>query len=181
VVEEVRQVLADSGIDAGAGSVNVDDKILKKMVYLNAVIDETLRLYNPVLRMERRANRDFCLGEVTIAKGMLVGVPVWAMHHCEEYFPDPYEFQPTRFLPENRPQVTKMTYLPFGAGPRDCIGRRFSLLETRLALVDVLLKFRFFPTAQTQQPLRFVPNGRPLLGPTQVVVGVERRQPEGQS
>lgn len=176
----MRRVLAENGIDADADTVHVDDKILKKMDYLNAIIDETLRLYNPVLRMERRANRDFCLGDVKIAKGMMVGVPVWAMHHCEEYFPDPYEFQPTRFLPENKPQVTKMTYLPFGAGPRDCIGRRFSLLETRLALVDVLLKFRFFPTAQTQQPLRFVPNGRPLLGPTQVVVGVERRQPGGE-
>lgn len=176
MVEEIRHVLTDCGVDCDADTVEVDSSAIKKMIYLNAVIDETLRLYNPVLRMERRASKDFSLEGVTITKGMLVGVPVWAMHHCEEYFPNPHEFQPARFLPENKANLIKMSYLPFGAGPRDCIGKRFSLLETRLALVKVLLKFRFFPTTKTQQPLQFVPNGRPLLGPTQIVVGVAQRQ-----
>eukprot|EP00732_Lithocolla_globosa_P005425 Lithocolla_globosa_v1_NODE_5616_length_1210_cov_3.591342.p3 type:complete len:101 gc:universal NODE_5616_length_1210_cov_3.591342:545-243(-) len=64
---------------------------VRQLPYLTAVVEETLRLFNPVLRMERRAANDFPLGDekgTIITKGMIVGIPVWAMHHCEE-FPQP--------------------------------------------------------------------------------------------
>lgn len=96
----------------------IDYQLLQCLDYLTAVIDEALRIYNPVLRMERRANSDFKLGDtgITITKGMIVGIPVWAIHHTEEYYPEPEKFIPERFLPENRHNITPSTYLPFGDG-----------------------------------------------------------------
>lgn len=150
---------------------------LSKLPYLNAVVDEALRLYNPVLRMERRANRDFVLGNtgITIPKGMIVGIPVWALHHSEKYFPQPEKFLPERFLPENKDQIVPSTYLPFGEGPRNCIGSQFALLECRVALAKILVEFRLIPSKNTKVPLNFFPTGRPLLGPKAIVVKVEKR------
>jgi len=162
-----------------SNSGKIDHGILSKLIYTKAVIDETLRLYNPVLRMERRAGRDFHLEGtgITIPKGMIVGIPVWALHHAKEYYPEPDAFKPERFLAENRHEITPGTYLPFGDGPRNCIGSRFALLECQLALVEILVAFKFVKTQKTKVPLEFYPTGRPLLGPKGIFVGVERRSP----
>jgi len=157
----------------------IDAEKLKSLPYLTAVIDETLRLYNPVLRMERRATEDFKLEgtDIVVTKDMIVGIPVWAMHHCADFFPEPEKFDPTRFLGENGRHIKTSSsyYLPFGQGPRDCIGRRFALLECQLLLAEMVLKFKFVPSPQTPQPIKFVVNGRPLLGPTDIKVGVVER------
>ena len=154
-----------------------DYDALIKLPYLDAVVNESLRLYNPVLRMERRASEDFVLGDtgIVVPKGMIVGIPVWALHHSEKYFPEPMAFKPERFLPENRADIVDSTFLPFGQGPRDCVGKRFAMLETKLLLAEMLTRFRFVPTARTVAPLKFDPTGRPLLGPRPVFVAVEPR------
>ena len=155
--------------------------ILSLIPYTTAIIDETLRLYNPVLRMERRAGKDFELEDeatgtkIQIPKGMIIGIPVWALHHSHEYFPEPFEFRPERFLPENKSDILPFTYLPFGEGPRNCIGSRFALLECKLALVEILMSYKFVKSENTKVPLEFYPTGRPLLGPRAVFVGVEKR------
>ncbi|CAF4005974.1 unnamed protein product [Rotaria magnacalcarata] len=161
----------------GMNHGRIDYDIVLKMVYLDAVISETLRLYNPVLRMERQASEDYTLGNtnIVIRKGMIVGIPVWALHHDPQYYPEPYAFKPERFLMENREQIVPYTYLPFGAGPRSCIGTRFALLESKVALIKVLSKYQFVPSKQTRIPLRFLPVGRPLLRCEDVIVGVESR------
>jgi len=87
---EAQQRLAEEIASADCN----DFETLQALPYLNAVINESLRLYNPVLRMERRASEDFKLGDVAIKQGMIVGIPVWDLHHSEEYFPDPWQFQP---------------------------------------------------------------------------------------
>lgn len=175
---ECQEALHDELATAFGDAQAIDDKtLLRDLPYLAAVVDETLRLYNPVLRMERRAAEDFLLGDtgIIVPKGMIIGIPVWALHHTPEYFPKPHVFDPTRFLPENRANIVPSSYLPFGQGPRNCIGERFSMLESKLLLAEMLLRFRFVPTAATRVPLQFVPNGRPLLGPTDIIVGVEAR------
>ena len=101
------------------------------------------------------------IGGVTIPKGAIVVIPIDAIHHLPKYWPDPYKFDPERYLgyqyfltplilfltfrftaeaKANRPQLSHM---PFGWGPRNCIGLRFALLETKIALMEILRKYSF--------------------------------------
>ena len=149
---------------------------LMRMPYLDAVLSEALRLHSPVTRMSRVAVEDYKLGDtgVTIYKGQQIDIPIYAIHHDPDYYPNPYQFNPERFMPENRHNITPYTYLPFGAGPRNCIGMRFALLEAKLCLSHIIRKYRFFPTVNTDVPLKFK---RSLLTAAhRVVVGIEHRK-----
>ncbi|CAM4801414.1 unnamed protein product [Rotaria magnacalcarata] len=162
-------------INSNQGELNYN--MVPKMIYLDAIISETLRLYNPVLRMERQASENYTLGStgITIEKGMIVGIPVWALHHDPQYYPEPDLFKPERFLAGNRERLVPYTYLPFGTGPRNCIGARFALLETKIALIKVVSKYRFVESKTTKIPLRFLPVGRPLLRCEHIAIGVKKR------
>lgn len=154
----------------------IDYDTLLKLPYLDAVLSETLRKYPPVIRLERQAMDDISLGTTgyVIPKGMIAEIPVYAIHYDPEYYPKPEEFIPERFLPENRENMTPYTYLPFGSGPRNCIGMRFALLEAKLAIVNILLKFRFFRSDNTTVPIK-LNRGRRVVPSKKVVVGIERR------
>ncbi|XP_042890641.1 cytochrome P450 3A41-like [Penaeus japonicus] len=79
--------------------------------------------------------------DVVIAKGDVVSIPVWSLHHDQRYWPEPEKFDPTRFFPENKDRIVSGTYLPFGLGPRNCIAMRFALMEAKLALARTVLEF----------------------------------------
>lgn len=155
---------------------DIDYDTLSKLPYLDAVISETLRKYPPVQRLERTATQTYQVPntKVTINKGNIVYIPVYAIHHDEEYYPSPETFKPERFLPENRHLIKPYTYLPFGCGPRNCVGMRFGLLEAKLALTKIIPKYKFVKTSNTKVPLEFLPN-RLLLASKSIIVGVERR------
>lgn len=151
--------------------------VIVKLDYLDAFISETLRMYPAAFLLERRAQEDWAVpgrGSIVLPKGTLVQVPVYAIHHDAEYFPNPEKFDPERFLPENAGRIVPYSYLPFGAGPRNCIGMRFALLEAKLVLAEALLKYRFVPTSETVIPVVFA-NGPTILPKTPIMVGVERR------
>jgi cytochrome P450 len=114
--------------------------------YLSAVIDETLRLY-PAVFVERCAGRDYELKGtgITIPKDSLVHIPVYAMHRDPDNFPNPDDFKPERFLAENIAHHS-YAYLPFGAGPRNCIGMRLAQMEVKVALVKLVTSFIFSTT-----------------------------------
>src|SRR5207247_2048702 len=99
---------------------------LHRLPYLDACISETLRKYPPVTRLEREANQNVTLGDpdIKLKKGHLVEIPIYAIQHSEEYFENAEQFIPERFLPENRYKIIPYTYMPFGTGPRNCIGMR---------------------------------------------------------
>src|SRR2546422_709950 len=105
------------------------------MKYLDAVIQESLRLFPALVRLERRAAEDYELGDtgITVPKGMIVGMPVYTMQRDPEQYPEPESFKPERFLPENRDTHHPLSHLPFGDGPRNCIAKRMALMETKLA------------------------------------------------
>ncbi|KAG7170442.1 cytochrome P450 6a18-like 2 [Homarus americanus] len=79
--------------------------------------------------------------DVILKKGQQVTVPVWSLQNDPCYWTNPDQFLPDRFLPENNHNVISGTYLPFGLGPRNCIGMRFAFMEAKLALAKVILKF----------------------------------------
>ena len=81
---------------------------------------------------------------------MLLYVPVYAIHHDPDNFPNPEQFKPDRFMPENKSNIIPYTFLPFGTGPRNCVGMRFALMNIKTAVVNILAKYRFTRTENTK-------------------------------
>ena len=173
---EVQERLYEEVMTAVDSKGDIDYDDLAKLPYLDAVISETLRIHSPVMRLVRVANEDYKLGNtgLTIRKDQTVEIPIYALHHSEEFYDQPFKFNPDRFLPKNRQKITPYSYLPFGAGPRNCIGMRFALMEDKVGLAQVIRRFRFKRSAQTDVPLRL---NRSIIvnAPKRVVVGIERR------
>ena len=90
----------------------------------------------------------------TIPRHCAVSAAVWVLHHDEAFWTEPWKFDPERFAPENRDKIVEMTYMPFGEGPRNCIGRRFALMEAKMALVEVLRRFRLETCHKTPETIR---------------------------
>lgn len=167
--EEVQSAVDSDG--------EISYETLSKLPFLDAVLSETLRMYPPVIRLERRAIiGNYKLGDtgLVLKKDQEVEIPVYAIHHSEQFYENPDKFIPERFLPENRAKIQPYTYLPFGAGPRNCIGMRFALMEAKLGIAQIVRRFRFFRTPETAVPLEFRPFFR-LTSPKEVLVGIEKR------
>lgn len=90
------------------------------------LISETLRYYPPTPLGDRTCIKDYRLPgyDLTVKKGESIVIPVYGMHHDPRFFPEPEQFRPERFSPENKGNITPQAYLPFGQGPRSCIGKR---------------------------------------------------------
>jgi len=122
-----------------------DPDVLGRLVYLRWVLDEAMRLYPPVLRIDREAAEDDQVGPLCIKKGDFVGVWPWTVHRHEALWTNPDGFDPERFAPEARAAQHRFQYLPFGAGPRVCIGAQFATAEALLMLSQWLARFSFAP------------------------------------
>ncbi|XP_063607463.1 cytochrome P450 9e2-like [Penaeus indicus] len=109
--------------------------------YLDACIMETLRMYPPGLFLERKCVKEYKIPDtdVTIEPGVIVTSPIFNIHRDPKYWPEPEEFRPERFLPENKANITHLTHIPFGIGPRNCIAMRFALMEAKVGLAKMLL------------------------------------------
>ncbi|TNN34722.1 Cytochrome P450 3A40 [Liparis tanakae] len=141
----------------------VEYQALMQMEYLDSVINESLRLYPIAARLERVAKATVEINGVVIPKGMVVMVPTWPIHRDPNLWPEPEEFRPERFTKETKETIDPYTYMPFGAGPRNCIGMRFALVMMKLALVEILQKFSFSVCKETEIPLEMDVQG--LLAP----------------
>lgn len=143
--EEIDRVIA-SGADA------VD--WLELMPHVRAAFEEAMRLYPPAPSINRDAIEPdryvAASGEVVeIAKGTTVLVMPWTLHRHELYWEKPRVFDPGRFMPGARESIGRFQYLPFGAGPRVCIGATFALQEAVIALAVLMQRFRFDVTPKT--------------------------------
>ncbi|XP_032728516.1 cytochrome P450 3A12-like isoform X2 [Lontra canadensis] len=123
---------------------------LVQMEYLDMMLNETLRLHPIGGRLERVCKKDVEISGVFIPKGTVVMVPVFTLHRDQDLWPEPEEFRPERFSKKNKDSINPYTYLPFGTGPRNCIGMRFATTSMKLALVKVLQNFSFKPCKETQ-------------------------------
>uniref|UniRef100_A0A6M2CHS3 Putative cytochrome p450 midgut overexpressed n=1 Tax=Rhipicephalus microplus TaxID=6941 RepID=A0A6M2CHS3_RHIMP len=112
---------------------------LNLLRYSNQVISETMRLYPPIITFTTRcAEEDYRCGKYLIKKGTSVMVPTYQLHHDPQYWIEPDKFDPERFSPENKRSVNPTAYIPFGLGPRICLGQRLALAELASATAQVL-------------------------------------------
>jgi cytochrome P450 len=115
---------------------------LTLMPYTRMVIDEALRLYPPAWGFSRQALADDELGGFRLPRGWLAFVIPYVLHRLPAYWEDPERFDPERFSPERSADRPKFVYIPFGAGPRQCIGNHFALLEAHLVVATLAQRFR---------------------------------------
>lgn len=141
----------------------VEYEALMQMEYLDCVFNENMRLYPSIARTDRVAKETVTVKGITIPKNMVVSVPFFALHRDPELWPEPEEFRPERFSKENREKVQPYSFMPFGVGPRNCVGMRFAQAMVKLALVEVLQRYSFQMCEETEVPLEYDPNG--LLAP----------------
>ncbi|XP_008696610.1 cytochrome P450 3A12-like isoform X1 [Ursus maritimus] len=151
---------------------------LVQMEYLDMVLNETLRLYPIGGRLERVCKKDVEVSGVFIPKGTVVMVPVFTLHRDQDLWPEPEEFRPERFSKKNKDSINPYIYLPFGTGPRNCIGMRFAIMNMKLALVRVLQNFSFKPCKETQIHLRTSTQGV-IQTEEPIVLKVEPRDGSG--
>jgi cytochrome P450 len=114
-----------------------------KLVYTKAVIEETLRLYPPVHVFSREAVEEDTLHGTRIPLHAFIIISSWLLHRHEKYWENPDSFDPERFLPENADKIIPFSYIPFGAGPRVCLGKNLGIMESVLILAIVARKFKF--------------------------------------
>ncbi|XP_071785224.1 cytochrome P450 3A24-like [Asterias amurensis] len=131
---------------------NLGYEVISKMEYLDMVVSETLRMYPPATIFDRMCNETITYEGLTIEKGLNVFVSLWTLHYDEEYWTNPTKFDPERFSAENKDSIIPCSYMPFGFGPRNCVGMRFALLESKMALVRVMQQYRFDVCAETEIP-----------------------------
>ncbi|XP_062556519.1 probable cytochrome P450 9f2 [Armigeres subalbatus] len=132
---------------------------LQKMKYMDMVVSESLRIWPLAPAADRLCTQDYIVDDgqglkFTIDKGACVWFPTAGLHHDPQYFPNPEKFDPERFNDENKKEIDPGTYLPFGIGPRNCIGSRFALMEVKAFMYYILHKFSFVSGPKTEIPLQ---------------------------
>ncbi|XP_076838981.1 cytochrome P450 3A27-like [Brachyhypopomus gauderio] len=123
------------------------------MDYLDAALNECLRLYPVAARLDRVCKETVEINGLTIPKGAVVMIPTFPLHRDPEYWTDPDTFNPERFTKENKELIDPYVFMPFGVGPRNCIGMRFAILSMKLAIVEILQSFDANVCTETKVPL----------------------------
>ncbi|XP_015181295.1 PREDICTED: probable cytochrome P450 6a14 [Polistes dominula] len=154
--EEIDRVLEKHG--------GISYNAISEMTYLHMVVSETLRKYPPLPFLNRIALKDIELPDsnVVVPKGTPVIIPLLGLHNDPEFYPEPEKFIPERFTEENIRTRHQYTYLPFGEGPRICIGMRFALVQTKVVLTNALQKFTYSPGPKTPKKIKFLPGSLTL-------------------
>jgi cytochrome P450 family 6 len=154
IQEKARQNVLDV-LRRHDGKITYDS--LNEMTYLEQCINESLRKFPPAASLIRTVSKDYQMPEssVILSKGTTILVSVYGIHNDPDIYENPDTFDPDRFKPENIAKRHPMSFLPFGQGPRICIGERFGYLETKVGLATLLSKFKFRPSPKTKIPLSF--------------------------
>ncbi|XP_043501530.1 cytochrome P450 9e2-like [Polistes fuscatus] len=149
----------DDVIEKTNGNPTYDS--INNMQYLDAVINESLRRYPIAIFLDRVSVDDYELPPslpdgkpILLKKGSNLWFPVSAFHYDEKYFDNPYKYDPERFIERTKEINNSGVYLPFGLGPRMCIGNRFALLEMKVLIFHLLARCNLKPNSKTLIPMR---------------------------
>jgi cytochrome P450 len=135
----------------GGRAAGPDD--LAAMPLVEQVLEEAMRLYPPVGLLARTVLAKDELCGRTVQPNDIMFLPIWALHRHEMWWDEPQKFDPGRFAPENRGKLNKYQYLPFGAGPRVCVGADFAMMQARIILATLVSRFRFTPASPGPAPV----------------------------
>ncbi|XP_060534367.1 uncharacterized protein LOC132706820 [Cylas formicarius] len=149
--EEITEVIEKHG--------GLTYEAVKDMKFLDMCVRETLRKYPVLPFLDRRCTNTYKVpdSDLVIEKEIPILIPMFGLHYDEKYFPNPYEFIPQRFEDMNQINKEGYYYIPFGEGPRICIGERFGLLGVKLGAINILKGFNVEKTNDTPVPLVFEP------------------------
>nr|XP_022906714.1 cytochrome P450 4C1-like [Onthophagus taurus] len=135
VYEELKQILGDKKCPE-----SISD--LSNLKYLECCIKEALRIYPSVPFISRKLTEDVVIDGYKIPKGVYCNLHIYKVHRDPEIYPDPMKFDPDRFLPENTAKRHPYAYVPFSAGPRNCIGQKFAMYEEKTILSAILMSYK---------------------------------------
>ncbi|KAH0814909.1 hypothetical protein GEV33_007883 [Tenebrio molitor] len=134
---------------------------LMSMKYMDMAVSETLRKWPNAIAIDRICTKPYTIEPKSPNEKPLrleindnVSISIYALHRDPQYYPDPDRFDPERFSDENKSKMHPYTYIPFGTGPRSCIGSRFALMETKVLFFHLLSSFEIVPVEKTQIPIR---------------------------
>jgi cytochrome P450 len=166
--EVADRLLAEQAELLAGGRPTAEQLVGGQLVELEQVLDETLRLYPPAWVGPRRSIEPFEVTGIRCPGGAPVFYSSWASHRLPDVWEDPHSFRPERFAPEAKRALPKGAYVPFGAGPRTCIGMRFGQLEIRTIATAMLSHFRYelvpgYRLRVRQQPTIGPADGVPLI------------------
>ncbi|KAK9679812.1 Cytochrome P450 [Popillia japonica] len=139
ILEEIESVV---GVDKTEA---ITIQHLSEMDYLDRVVKEILRLYPAAPLIERELEEDVFLNGSKYPKGATISFHIFIQHRRKELFPEPELFDPDRFLPENIATRHKFAYIPFSAGPRNCIGQKYALINCKTTIANVIRHFLVLP------------------------------------
>ncbi|GBP50384.1 Cytochrome P450 9e2 [Eumeta japonica] len=158
---DVQRKLYEEIQNLGGHKTALSYEMIQTMKYLDMVVNETLRKWAPAIILNRVCTKPYLLpparpGAATyrVEKGKMIYCFVSSIHMDEKYYPDPDRFNPDRFSEDNKRSREPFTFIPFGTGPRNCIGSRFALLELKVFLYYLILNFEILKFEETTDPLR---------------------------
>ena len=156
---------------------------LLSMKYMDMVVSETLRKWPNAVVSDRVCTKPYTIEPkypdekpVHLKIKDSVWFPVFGIHRDPQYYPEPERFDPERFNDENKVNISPYTYMPFGVGPRNCIGSRFALLETKTLFFYILSHFEIVPVEKTQIPLVLSKKQLNMAAENGFWLGLKRRQ-----
>lgn len=153
---ETREAL-EAEVDAAGDELAAAALSGGRLALTRAVVEEAMRLYPPVPSLSRTALADDAVGgRCFIPKGALVVISPYLLHRHETLWGEPDRFRPERFLPGARETIERYAYLPFGAGPRVCIGQQFAMVEASIVLATLVRTLRFEHAGEAPIPVHHV-------------------------
>ncbi|HKV88876.1 MAG TPA: cytochrome P450 [Candidatus Dormibacteraeota bacterium] len=139
---DVQDRLVDELREAGTDPRDSPATMVARLPYMQAVLNEVLRLYPPAYAFGRRALRDTLVGDRRVPRGTTVLMSPWAIHRNPKLFEEPDQFVPERWLDGLSSRLPKFAFFPFSSGPRRCVGSSYAMMEATIAIATILPRFR---------------------------------------